>query len=107
MASPGLNMKLVNSRVLKYTYGIRGARKWTRDDPPSRKEPDGTIAVFSQLARKGEEVPVEKQFSNIFMPLHADQTVAVFKVLSSRRADPEYPDVPPMETLGTLKIGLI
>ncbi|CAB5331083.1 unnamed protein product [Rhizophagus irregularis] len=49
----GLSEKIVESRVLNWTYGTCVVRKWLPTDPLSYKLPNGYVKVFETFGEKG------------------------------------------------------
>ncbi|CAG8514439.1 20547_t:CDS:2 [Dentiscutata erythropus] len=73
----GLNMDLVESRVLKWTYGVQGTN-----------------------------VSVNQTFCKEYKPLNPNQAMAEFRVYITAAYQPEYINNVEMRLLGTLKISL-
>ncbi|CAG8565468.1 17234_t:CDS:2 [Racocetra persica] len=103
----GLDMSLVESRVLKWTYGVEVKEDFNNHhDPPRLRTNDNKIWKFDTLARRGERVAVNQAFSKEYKPLNADQKVAVLRVFITKEVRPKYIRDVGMRELGTLKIPL-
>ncbi|KAF0421512.1 actin-like ATPase domain-containing protein [Gigaspora margarita] len=104
----GLNMKIIESRVLKWTYGVGVKADFDiRNDPPSFRKSDNKIWKFSLLAVRGTQVMVNKTFCKYFMPINSGQTVAALRIYITKERQPKYIDETGMQLLGTLKIDLL
>ncbi|RIB03890.1 hypothetical protein C2G38_734848 [Gigaspora rosea] len=103
----GLNINLVKSRVLKWTYGVEVKAKFDiRNDPLEFRTKDNMIWKFDILAVRGTNVCVNKKFCKEYKPLNSEQTMAEFRVFITTSYQPEYINENEMRLLGTLKITL-
>ncbi|CAG8519740.1 9075_t:CDS:10 [Cetraspora pellucida] len=103
----GLDMSLVESRVLKWTYGVEVKADFDiRNDPQRLRTNDNKIWKFDLLAVRGAHVAVNQTFSKEYKPLGANQTMAVFHVYITKEMRPRYIKDAGMRILGTLKIAL-
>ncbi|CAG8525150.1 8434_t:CDS:10 [Ambispora leptoticha] len=82
----GLKMETVNTRVLKWSYGIEILGKWQPGvDPKKRRTQDGRIYRFNRLAERRKPVEVNKEFTGEFKPVYPNQTSVIFKVFYTKR----------------------
>ncbi|CAG8657378.1 4405_t:CDS:2 [Cetraspora pellucida] len=103
----GLDMSIVESRVLKWTYGVEVKADFDiRNDPQRLRTNDNKIWKFDLLAVRGAPVAVNQTFSKEYKPLGANQTMAVFQVYITKETRPRYIKDAGMRILGTLKIAL-
>ncbi|CAG8475320.1 4773_t:CDS:2, partial [Racocetra fulgida] len=103
----GLDMGLVESRVLKWTYGVEVKADFDiRNDPPKLRTDDNKIWKFDLLVGRGTRVSVNQSFRKDYKPLNADQKMAVFQVYITKETRPKYIKDAGMRILGTLKIAL-
>ncbi|CAG8499243.1 18049_t:CDS:2 [Racocetra fulgida] len=66
----GLKMDVIETRVLKYTYGIETENVFNETTDPEHLSIDGRyIFKFYRLVEKGREVGVDETFGAIFRPL--------------------------------------
>ena len=65
----GLYMDVIQTRVLKFCYGVEVSARWERSDPLERKTPSGCIFKFHKLALHGTEVAVNQKLSYILQSL--------------------------------------
>ncbi|CAG8834605.1 36748_t:CDS:2, partial [Racocetra persica] len=100
----GLDMKIVTTRVLKWTYGVQVSPLWKTGDPLSRKGSDGRIDKFLLLARKGTEVDVNEEFSDSMVPIYPDQTSILFQFFYTTNYSATYCDEPGMKKLGSFEV---
>ncbi|CAB4438817.1 unnamed protein product [Rhizophagus irregularis] len=102
----GLNVEIVQERVLKWTYGIEVCRSWVSGkDKKNRRTHDGLIFYFYKLAQRRTKVDVDRKFSGEFSPVRADQTHIVFNVYYTRSDFAKYCNESGMKLLGTLRIN--
>ncbi|CAG8494715.1 11419_t:CDS:10 [Ambispora leptoticha] len=102
----GLNMEAVETRILKWSYGIEVLVEWDpSEDPFERRTFEGRVHRFQKLAERRTQVKVDKEFSGEFKPVYPDQTSASFKVYYSENS-PRYCDEPGVCFLGKLQIDL-
>ncbi|CAG8443263.1 10309_t:CDS:10 [Ambispora gerdemannii] len=104
--SYGLNMGTVETRVLKWTYGVEVSSKWERGDPVERKTPSGRIFRFHQLAQRGVEVGVDQTFKYTAGPVIATQMDMTFNIYVTSAISARYCDEDGMRLLGKMKIDL-
>ncbi|CAG8551071.1 1869_t:CDS:2, partial [Dentiscutata erythropus] len=76
----GLNMDIVQTRVLKFCYGVEVSAKWEKHDPPERRTPSGRIFKFHRLALRGVEVAVDQKFYYTAGPVVPNQTDMTFNI---------------------------
>ncbi|CAG8466752.1 2905_t:CDS:2 [Acaulospora colombiana] len=98
----GLNMKVIKTRVLKWTYGIELSPQWKPGDPPERRIAHNRIDIFSKLVSRGTVVDVDQEFGKDLFPSIEDQVAASMKIYKTPESDGRYPDEPGMEKLGEL-----
>ncbi|PKC69846.1 hypothetical protein RhiirA1_117194 [Rhizophagus irregularis] len=98
--------RVVLSRVLKYTYGIKTATKWEKEDPIHRKTKDGFIEIFQCLARRGTKMDINQEITRSRVPIYPDQTEMIHYLYYTKEYDGEYCDDPGMKLLGKLYIDL-
>ncbi|CAG8563425.1 5605_t:CDS:10 [Ambispora gerdemannii] len=100
----GLNMGAVETRILKWSYGIEVLVEWDPyEDPVERRTFEGRVHRFQKLAERRTQVKVDKEFSGEFKPVYSDQTSARFKVYYSENS-PRYCDELDVCFLGKLQI---
>ncbi|CAG8481208.1 10274_t:CDS:2 [Paraglomus brasilianum] len=102
----GLNMKTIQTRVLKRTYGIEiweKARPW---DPKERRNDRGVVKLFHKLAQRGTEVAVDAKFLFECWPIYPEQTTVKFLIYTTAEDDAKYCDDPGMKLFGKLHIDL-
>ncbi|CAG8730435.1 34049_t:CDS:2 [Gigaspora margarita] len=101
----GLDMRIIATRVLKWSYGVMVYNVWQGSDPISRMESNGRIKKFHLLACKGTEVEVEKEFSDTMVPINADQTSVLFQFFYTSEYNATYCDEPHVMKLGDFKVN--
>ncbi|RIA83511.1 hypothetical protein C1645_880455 [Glomus cerebriforme] len=102
----GLDVEIVQERVLKWNYGIEACRTWVAGkDKKNRKTSDGLIFYFYKLAQRRTKVEVDRKFSGEFCPVRENQTSIVFKIYYTRNDLGKYCNEPGMKLLGTLRIN--
>ncbi|CAG8550058.1 2866_t:CDS:2 [Diversispora eburnea] len=103
----GLNIEIVNDRILKWTYGIAVVNPHVPGrDPKKRRTPDGYIQKFHLLATRGSNTEVKKKFFGKFIPLRFDQPTILFNVYyTHKKGGARYCDEPGMKFLGSLNIN--
>jgi molecular chaperone DnaK (HSP70) len=96
---------IINSRVLKFTYGIEVLLIWKEDDPEERKTYDGYIKRFQRVAERGTTVQIDEEttISKLF-PRYSFQTGCEFRIYYTREHDANFCD--DLELLGILSIDL-
>ncbi|KAG9291259.1 hypothetical protein G9A89_021761, partial [Geosiphon pyriformis] len=104
--SYGLNMATVQTRVLKWSYGVEVSSKWEKGDPVERKTPSGRIFRFHQLAQRGAEVSVDQTFKYTAGPVIANQMDMTFNIYITPAVSARYCDEDGMRMLGKMKIDL-
>nr|CAG8558965.1 2140_t:CDS:2 [Entrophospora candida] len=97
---------VINNRVLKYTYGIGICARWREGDPPERRSRDNYIRKFERLAKRGQIVKIDKEFSDSYAPIKPEQTSINFIIYYTKENDAKYPDDPGLKVLGNLRISL-
>ncbi|CAG8462278.1 12961_t:CDS:2 [Funneliformis mosseae] len=106
----GLSMNsdsnVIASRILKYTYGVKVRKFWTKDDPIHRKVHDGRIDKFDCLAKRGTPMNVNQEITCTYLPLYPTQTKVVFYLYYTQEYDAQYCDEPGMKLLGKLNMDL-
>ncbi|CAJ0911447.1 796_t:CDS:2 [Entrophospora sp. SA101] len=102
----GLNMGVVQTRVLKFCYGVEVSAKWEKNDPPERKTPTGRIFRFHKLAFRGTEVSVDQKFSYTAAPVATNQIDMTFNIFITTDNNARYCDEDGMRMLGKMKIDL-
>ncbi|RIB06646.1 hypothetical protein C2G38_2046625 [Gigaspora rosea] len=102
----GLNMDIVQTRVLKFCYGVEVSAKWEKHDPPDRRTPSGRIFRFHRLALRGVEVAVDQKFYYTAGPVVPNQTDMTFNIYITPDNNAKYCDEDGMKMLGKMKIDL-
>ncbi|CAB4473660.1 unnamed protein product [Rhizophagus irregularis] len=102
----GLNMEIVQTRVLKFCYGVEVSAKWEKGDPPERRTPSGRIFKFHRLALRGVEVAVDQKFYYTAGPVVPNQTDMTFNIFITPDNNAKYCDEDGMKMLGKMKIDL-
>ncbi|CAG8462049.1 8840_t:CDS:2 [Gigaspora margarita] len=103
----GLKMDLVESRVLKWTYGVEIKVNFDGlNDPIRLRTNDNSIWKFDALATRGAHVNVNQTFSKEYRPINADQKFAIFRIFITKERNPKYIKDAGMQLLGTLKVNL-
>src|SRR5947199_335717 len=67
---------------------------------------EGRIYKFSLMARKGTEVNVNEEFSQLVYPIHSNQTTMNLTFFYTPEYDAEYCDDRKMNLLGSFNIDL-
>ncbi|CAG8550574.1 13091_t:CDS:2 [Acaulospora morrowiae] len=94
---------IIDSRVLKFTYGVKILSAWKPGDPPERN--NGFLYRFYTIVRKGTEVKTDEEFSaDNFCPCFPFQKTGLFEIYYTREYDANFIDEPGMKLLGKLKI---
>ncbi|CAG8462463.1 11503_t:CDS:10 [Dentiscutata heterogama] len=101
----GLNLDVVQTRVLKYCYGVEVNAKWETHDPPQRRTPSGRVFRFHRLALRGVEVDVDQKFYYTYTA-DQNQTDMTFNLFITPDNNAKYCDEDGMKMLGRLKIYL-
>ncbi|CAG8524157.1 21317_t:CDS:2 [Gigaspora rosea] len=101
----GIDMRIIASRVLKWSYGVMVYNVWQGNDPLSRMESNGRIKKFHLLACKGTEVDVDKEFSDTMVPIHAEQTSVLFQFFYTPEYNATYCDEPHVMKLGDFQVN--
>ncbi|CAG8554776.1 11376_t:CDS:2, partial [Scutellospora calospora] len=104
--SYGLDMTIVKSRVLRYTYGIMSLPDWKPGDPKDRKTPDGKIYRFHTLIQRGKEVNVNEEVSDLLRVAYPDQRDMRMDIYVTRSYNAKYCDEPGVELLGKFTINM-
>ncbi|CAG8787878.1 1385_t:CDS:1, partial [Acaulospora morrowiae] len=102
----GLHMDVIQTRVLKFCYGVEVSAKWDKTDPPERRTPTGRIFRFHKLALRGVEVAVDQKFYYTAGPVVPNQTDMTFNIFITPNNDARYCDEDGMKMLGKMKIDL-
>ncbi|CAJ0829911.1 10296_t:CDS:1 [Entrophospora sp. SA101] len=97
---------VIDSRVLRYSYGIIGYPMWKEGDPPHRRDSDGRMRKFIQMAPRGKVVKINEESSTTFVPISAENESIRFEIYHSKNNDEIYSDEPGMKKLGELIISL-
>ncbi|CAG8616112.1 3982_t:CDS:2, partial [Funneliformis mosseae] len=100
----GLNMNVVQSRILKWTYGVKNHRDWKQGDPPSRNT-RGLIYVFQSIATKGDEVFMEQKFRHKIFSIPG-QDIMDIEIYCTKKNGAVYCDEPEMVYLGEVNVQL-
>ncbi|RGB22593.1 hypothetical protein C1646_775836 [Rhizophagus diaphanus] len=95
--------KTISSRVFEKTYGIKATRKWNPSDPIERKLSDGMINIFLQIAKQGNEIPIDTGISMIFSSNFISRNSIDLFITDEH--DVKYCDSPGVNLIGTLKIS--
>ncbi|CAB5126810.1 actin-like ATPase domain-containing protein [Rhizophagus irregularis] len=98
--------RIVFSRVLKHTYGIKSTVKWEKGDPANRKVDGDRIEKFQRLAKRGTIMEINQEVTSVRKPIDPDQTFINHSLYYTDESDGEYCDEPGMKPLGTLYIDL-
>ncbi|CAB5355880.1 unnamed protein product [Rhizophagus irregularis] len=96
-------IKTISSRVFEKTYGIKATRKWNPSDPIERKLSDGMINIFLQIAKQGNEIPIDTGISMIFSSNFISRNSIDLFITDEH--DVKYCDSPGVNLIGTLKIS--
>ncbi|CAG8543483.1 11168_t:CDS:2 [Funneliformis mosseae] len=88
----GLSQGIVNSRILKWTYGTDVIRQWALLDPIDRRRADGKIRIFDRLARRGEKVDINHQVARVYVPYSNEQTSIGLDLYVTEDVDANYCD---------------
>ncbi|GBC29111.2 hypothetical protein GLOIN_2v1886321 [Rhizophagus irregularis DAOM 181602=DAOM 197198] len=96
-------IKTISSRVFEKTYGIKATRKWNPSDPIERKLSDGMINIFLQIAKQGNEIPIDTGISIIFSSNFISRNSIDLFITDEH--DVKYCDSPGVNLIGTLKIS--
>ncbi|KAG9291214.1 hypothetical protein G9A89_021716 [Geosiphon pyriformis] len=102
----GLYMATVQSRVLKWTYGIDSFRPWTPQDPPERRTQTGYITVFRRIAQRGIQVAVNQRFTYEASPVLRDQKLMTFNIYATPYDNAIYCDDLGVRLIGRLSVHL-
>ena len=97
-------MNLVQTRVLKWTYGVETYHVWKPSDPMERRTPRGFVMHFKRLAQRGMQVAVDQKFSYQASSLSPQQAEMLFHVFVTQADDATYCDETGMRLLGKLQI---
>ncbi|CAG8506468.1 10113_t:CDS:10 [Paraglomus occultum] len=74
--------KVIESRVLRYTYGT--------DMEVRRADSNRKVLKFSRLARRGDSVKQDQKVRQIYCPSHPRQTKMSLSIYASKDYNPEY-----------------
>ncbi|KAG9298807.1 hypothetical protein G9A89_015828 [Geosiphon pyriformis] len=103
----GLDMNLIETRILKWCFGIKVLVEWNPElDSLDRRTPEGLVNRFQHLAERMDQVQVDKEFSAEFKPVYQEQTSASFKVYYTSDKTARYCDQLDVFYLGKLQIDL-
>ncbi|XP_062582272.1 heat shock 70 kDa protein 12B-like [Saccostrea cucullata] len=99
----------ISRRVARFTYGIQTWPEFKPTIHPQSKkfEVSGMNRckdVFFPFVQKGQQIPLGFSKSQIFRPLHDDDTRLECAVYISSEKDPKFVDDPGCELLGTLQV---
>ncbi|CAG8440736.1 18357_t:CDS:2 [Rhizophagus irregularis] len=99
--------RVIATRVLKYTFGIKVTPSWKPGDPPERRISAGRIQKFHRIAERKTEVTVDQEFKiEDLLPVLPFATKMTFEVYYTKAQNAVYCDEPGMEPLGELIINL-
>ncbi|CAB4494383.1 unnamed protein product [Rhizophagus irregularis] len=105
--SYGLNMQVIESRIIPWTFGIEVKGHFDENNDPIRlRTHDGRIWRFDILVSKGESLKLNEERGKEYKPFQDKQEAIVFKVLYSKIKYPRYPSQNNVEVLGELRILL-
>ncbi|CAB5125189.1 actin-like ATPase domain-containing protein [Rhizophagus irregularis] len=105
--SYGLNMQVIESRIIPWTFGIEVKGHFDENNDPIRlRTHDGRIWRFDILVSKGESLKLNEERGKEYKPFQDNQEAIVFKVLYSKIKYPRYPSQNNVEVLGELRILL-
>ncbi|CAG8541400.1 8297_t:CDS:2 [Ambispora gerdemannii] len=103
----GLNMNIVQSRRLIYTYGIEILNEFKPGfDKKKRITKEGLVYRFNPLIKRGTLVDVNAKVTREFFPVFPKQTSATLKLFQTRNDRVRYCNETGVRLLGTLKIDL-
>ncbi|RIA82054.1 hypothetical protein C1645_809788 [Glomus cerebriforme] len=102
----GLEQEIVKTRVLKWTYGTDVAKKWQKGDPPHRRRSDGRIIKFTTLAKRGEQVPVDKKIVRNYAAPSATQKILGLDIYVTKKDNATYCNEPGVELLDSWNIKI-
>ncbi|PKC02014.1 hypothetical protein RhiirA5_425843 [Rhizophagus irregularis] len=97
---------VINERSLKFTYGVRISPEWEAGDPIERKESNGRIHKFHRMARRGDIVKPNQEFTSVQLPVFPTQNAINFLIYYTTEYSAQYCDEDGMEFLGNLLITL-
>ncbi|CAG8549816.1 7737_t:CDS:2 [Funneliformis caledonium] len=106
LSSTNSDSNVIASRIIKYTYGVKVRKCWTKDDPIHRKVNDGRIDKFDCLVKRGTPMNVNQEIMCSYLPLYPTQTKVVFYLYYTKVYDAKYCDEPGMKLLGKLTMDL-
>jgi hypothetical protein len=104
---------VIDSRVLKYTYGIKIYSPWVEGDPIERRNEKFRFHIIGgrgetdRKAKRGTSVKTNEGFSVSTRPTIPTQTEGIYEIFYTRKFDPKYFDEDDEEIciLGKLKIS--
>ncbi|CAG8547937.1 15916_t:CDS:2 [Acaulospora colombiana] len=102
----GLHMEVIQTRVLKFCYGVEVSAKWDKTDPFERRTESGRVFRFHKLALRGTEVAVDQKFCYTAGPVVPNQTDMTFNIFTTQNNNARYCDEEGMRMLGKMKIDL-
>ncbi|POG64101.1 hypothetical protein GLOIN_2v1678543 [Rhizophagus irregularis DAOM 181602=DAOM 197198] len=102
----GNNRRVISSRILKYSYGCDMWKKWEHGDPIDRRTPEGFIAKFKRLAKRGTTMGIDQEVTVNRVPIFENQDNMITKIYYTREYDAEYCDDPGVMPLGDLIVDL-
>ncbi|CAB4375327.1 unnamed protein product [Rhizophagus irregularis] len=102
----GNNRRVISSRILKYSYGCDMWKKWEHGDPIERRTPEGFIAKFKRLAKRGTTMGIDQEVTVNRVPIFENQDNMITKIYYTREYDAEYCDDPGVMPLGDLIVDL-
>lgn len=98
---------IINSRVLKFTYGIEVLSLWRPGDPIEKRIGRNATLRFLTVAKRGTEAKVDEEFTvDELSPCCSCQTSGVFEIYYTREYEGKYCDDSGMKLLGKLRIDL-
>ncbi|KAF0513799.1 actin-like ATPase domain-containing protein [Gigaspora margarita] len=100
----GLKMDVIQTRVLKYTYGIEIESSFNEAmDPENLRVDDNYIFKFYRLVERGRQVNIDESFGGIFKPLE-NATKLRFSLYISTNLNETYCEG--LEKLGELIVDM-
>ena len=108
----GFNTKVINSRIIPFTCGVRTNKGFRpRTDPEEKKQIVDRIMYcrdrFGKHVERGQPIEVgEVTDQRAYTPLTDDQQKIILHIYSSRNIDPEYTDEADSSYLGDLEVDL-
>ncbi|CAG8585382.1 3591_t:CDS:2 [Funneliformis mosseae] len=105
--SYGLNMQIIDSRIIPWTFGIEISDDFDpQNDPETLKTQSGRIWRFDPIVQQGERLKVNEERSKLYQLLQKNQDAVSFKIFYTKLKDPRFPYQPDVNFLGKLRIIL-